>query len=91
LEIYGTAAHAKAGRRMTDGQVLIFIVTALCCVPLALLAARAVTRWFDKTFGPDTFFLIDPVYFAVFLFTWFGSMMLVMFLSNRPFPFHIPH
>lgn len=66
---------------MTNREIFRIIVIAACCVPIAMLLARAATNWADKHWGPNTFFSLDPVYIGVFAFTWFGAMTFVILSS----------
>lgn len=66
---------------MTNRDAFGFIVLGLCCVPIAMLAARAATNWANKHWGPNTFFSLDPVYVGVFALTWFGAMTFVILSS----------
>ena len=71
---------------MSNTETVGFLVTAICCAPIALVIARFAANWADKKWGPNTFFPLDPVFYGVFAFTWFGVMVFVMLVSWRLFP-----
>ena len=66
---------------MTNRDTFRIIVIAVCCVPIAMLTARTAANWANKHWGPNTFFTLDPVYYGVFAFTWFGAMVFVILSS----------